>query len=84
VKENTLNPVWNEIWRVKNVPLTADLVIKVMDKDEALVTDDFIGTAKTSITAGAKELEIEGPLFRRSRGTLWLKVCRITTTLWLH
>jgi C2 domain len=77
VKENTATPVWNEIWRVKNVPLTADLVIKVMDKDQGSMTDDFIGTVKASISAGAKEADIEGALFRRSRGTFWLKVRRI-------
>lgn len=74
VKPDNLAPVWNEIWRVKNVPATADLVIKVMDKDEGSVTDDFIGQIKTSVTPGTKELEIEGPVFRRSRGTFWLKV----------
>ena len=77
MKENTLTPVWNEIWRVKNVPVTADLVIKVMDKDEGSMTDDFIGRVKTSISTGAKEADIEGSLFRRSRGTFWLKVHRV-------
>ena len=74
VKQDTATPVWNEIWKVKNVPVTADLVIKVMDKDVGSVTDDFIGTVKTSVSAGAKEADIEGPLIRRSRGTFWLKV----------
>lgn len=69
--------MWNEIWRIKNVPVTAELVIKVMDKDQRLVTDDFIGTVKASVSVGAKEADIEGPLFKRSRGTFWLKVRRI-------
>lgn len=77
MKQDTLTPVWNEIWRVKNVPVTADLVIKVMDKDQGSMTDDFIGRVTTSISAGAKEADIEGSLFRRSRGTFWLKVRHI-------
>ena len=79
MKENTAAPVWNEIWKIKNVPLTADLVIKVMDKDEGSMTDDFIGTVKAGISAGAKEADIEGVLFGRSRGTFWLKVHRFFT-----
>ncbi|KAF9528271.1 C2-domain-containing protein [Crepidotus variabilis] len=74
VKQNELAPVWNETWRIKNVPATADLVINVMDKDEGSVTDDFIGTIRTGVSAGAKELEIESPLLKRSRGTFWIKI----------
>ncbi|KAF9481298.1 C2-domain-containing protein [Pholiota conissans] len=76
VQQNTLSPVWNEIWRVKNVPATADLVITVMDKDDGSITDDFIGKVTSSVAAGAKEIEIEGPLFklRSSRGTFWFKI----------
>ncbi|KAF5393056.1 hypothetical protein D9757_001188 [Collybiopsis confluens] len=66
--------VWNEIWRVKNVPITSDIYVEVLDKDVGAPIDDFIGKFKTSVAAGAKELEIEGPLFRRDRGTFWLKV----------
>ncbi|KAF9062222.1 hypothetical protein BDP27DRAFT_1336913 [Rhodocollybia butyracea] len=74
VKTNTLTPVWNEIWRVKNVPMTSDLVVEVLDKDVGAPIDDYIGKFKTGVAAGAKELEIEGPLFRRDRGTFWLKI----------
>ncbi|KAH9483458.1 hypothetical protein JR316_0002926 [Psilocybe cubensis] len=74
VKQNILSPVWNEVWRVKNVPAIADLEIKVMDKDEGSMTDGYIGKAKTSVNAGARELEITGPLLRRSRGTIWVKI----------
>ena len=74
MKQNSVTPVWNELWKVKNVPATADLVIKVLDKDQGSVTDDFIGTVKIGVSAGAKEADIKGPLFRRSRGTFWLKV----------
>ncbi|KAJ3502768.1 hypothetical protein NLJ89_g8737 [Agrocybe chaxingu] len=73
VKHNSLSPVWNEVWRVKNVPATADLYITVMDKDEGSVHDDYIGKLKTSVTPGTKEVEIEGPVFRRSRGHFWVK-----------
>jgi hypothetical protein len=76
VKQNSVSPVWNERWKVKNVPVTAELVIKIMDKDQGSVTDDYIGTVKTGVTAGEIEFDIEGPprLFRRSRGTFWFKV----------
>jgi hypothetical protein len=76
VKQNQASPVWNEHWRVKNVPTTATLVITVMDKDAGSYTDDFIGTITTTVAAGAKELEIEGPFLKRNvnRGRLWLKV----------
>lgn len=74
VKTNTLMPVWNEVWRVKNVPVTADLRIEVFDKDDGAPHDDYIGKFKTTVTAGAKEAEIEGPLLRRNRGTFWLKI----------
>lgn len=75
VKRNTLTPVWNETWRVKNVPAIADLLVEVLDKDVGAPHDDFIGKFKTSVAPGAKEAEIEGPIFRRDRGTFWLKVC---------
>ena len=82
VKQNTVNPMWNENWKVKNVPVTAELVIKIMDKDQGSVTDDFIGFIKTSVDAGEKEHDIEGPsLFRRKRGTIWFKVCRLVSPL---
>ncbi|KXN87035.1 putative ADP-ribosylation factor GTPase-activating protein AGD11 [Leucoagaricus sp. SymC.cos] len=74
VIKNNLAPVWNETWYVKNVPTTATLKITVMDKDEGAVTDDFVGEFETSVAAGAKEAEIVGPLFRRERGTFWLKI----------
>jgi hypothetical protein len=76
VKAQTLAPIWNEVWRVKNVPTTADLYVELLDKDYGQLHDDYIGKFKTSVAAGAKELEIEGPMFRRERGTFWLKVPR--------
>ncbi|KAI0689301.1 hypothetical protein BC835DRAFT_261175 [Cytidiella melzeri] len=74
VQVNTLTPVWNEYWNVKNVPSIASLHIQVMDKDDGTVTDDYIGSVDTTLEAGAKELSIEGPTIRRHRGTLWLKI----------
>ncbi|KDQ59895.1 hypothetical protein JAAARDRAFT_46478 [Jaapia argillacea MUCL 33604] len=70
----TLKPVWNELWRVKNVPTHAVLRAEVCDKDEGRPVDDYIGRFQTTVSAGAKEAEIEGPLFKQSRGTFWLKV----------
>jgi hypothetical protein len=74
VKPQTLQPVWNEIWRVKNVPSHASLHVKVMNKDESPLTG-FIGQFETSINPGTKEVEIESPLLKHDRGTFWLKVC---------
>ncbi|TFK35469.1 hypothetical protein BDQ12DRAFT_655597 [Crucibulum laeve] len=71
---NDLKPVWNEVWRVKNVPSNADLKVEVLDKDEGAPHDDFVGKFKTSVSAGTKEAEIEGPVLRRARGTFWLKI----------
>ncbi|KJA18110.1 hypothetical protein HYPSUDRAFT_205608 [Hypholoma sublateritium FD-334 SS-4] len=77
VKENTLALAWNNIWRMKNVPASADLMLKIMDKDEGSLTDDFIGTAEVGVRGGAKEVELEDPLLklRSVRCTFWLKVC---------
>ncbi|KAJ7494294.1 hypothetical protein B0H11DRAFT_1717423 [Mycena galericulata] len=74
VKVNTLSPVWNEIWRVKNVPIHASLAVEVLDKDDGAKRDDYIGKFTTTVTAGAKEAEIDGPIFRRAGGTFWLKI----------
>ncbi|KAJ7765668.1 hypothetical protein B0H16DRAFT_1454236 [Mycena metata] len=74
VKVNTLKPVWNEIWRVKNVPIHANLAVEVMDKDDGAKMDDYIGKFSVSVAEGAKECEIVGPLFRRTGGTFWLKI----------
>ncbi|KAI0062169.1 C2-domain-containing protein [Artomyces pyxidatus] len=74
VKANTLKPVWNEEWYVKNVPTTATLHVKVMDKDDGQITDDSIGRFETTVSPGAKEAEIEGIIFKRTNGTFWLKI----------
>lgn len=76
VKPNTLTPVWDEYWNVKNVPSTAKLQVQVLDKDDGSITDDFIGSFETDVAPGAKDVSIVGPTLRRSagRGTFWLKV----------
>ncbi|EMD34185.1 hypothetical protein CERSUDRAFT_55413, partial [Gelatoporia subvermispora B] len=74
VKPNTLSPVWNEVWKVKNVPDIANLAVEVLDKDNGAVTDDYVGKLSTTVSPGAKELAIEGPPLRRDRGTFWLKI----------
>lgn len=41
---NTANPIWeNEKWIVRNIPLNAKLTVKVYDKDDDAINDDFIG-----------------------------------------
>ena len=79
---NTLTPVWNELWHVKNVPTTAQLNIEVLDKDNG-PTDDYIGRFHCDVSAGTKELEIESTLSKRKRGMFWLKVplCAYSRTL---
>lgn len=83
VIKNTLAPVWNEVWRIRNVPATATLSVEVMDKDEGSATDDFIGKFNISLTAGAKEVEIDGPVLslRKQRGTFWLKIDSTHSTM---
>ncbi|KAH8117648.1 C2-domain-containing protein [Phellopilus nigrolimitatus] len=77
VQPNTQNPVWNETWNVKNVPESAALQVEVLDKDEGSVHDDYIGKFATTISPGAKEVEIVTTLLKSVRGTFWLNV---TTT----
>ncbi|KAK7036024.1 C2 domain-containing protein [Favolaschia claudopus] len=74
VRVNTLKPVWNEVWKVRNVPIHASLAVEVLDKDDGAKRDDYIGRFSCSVSEGAKECEIEGPLFRRAGGTFWLKI----------
>ena len=75
VKPNTMAPVWNEYWRIRNVPIYAKLHIDVLDKDNGTVTDDFIGEVEINIAPGARELTLEANGFRNiSRGTMWIKV----------
>ena len=74
VKPDTLSPVWNELWKIKNVPNTATLTVEVNDKDVGNITDDHIGKFSIPITAGAKECTIESLSIRRNRGTFWLNV----------
>jgi hypothetical protein len=72
--------VWNEQWRIKNVPATAELQVEVLDKDEGAPHDDYVGKFKTSITPGAKEAVIEGSILKCPRGTFWLKVRFVSIT----
>ncbi|OCB89645.1 C2-domain-containing protein [Sanghuangporus baumii] len=74
VQPNTLTPVWNETWNLKNVPENATLYVEVLDKDEGSVHDDYIGSFTTSVTPGAKEVEIVSTIRKIVRGTFWLKV----------
>lgn len=71
---DTLSPVWNELWKIKNVPNVATLTVEVNDKDVGNITDDHIGKFSIPITPGAKECTIESLSIRRNRGTFWLSV----------
>ncbi|KAH7890113.1 hypothetical protein F5I97DRAFT_1800566 [Phlebopus sp. FC_14] len=74
VQCNTLSPAWNEVWRVKNVPTTSNLSIVVLDKDNGAPMDDYVGKFDTTVSPGAKEVEIQGPMGLQKRGTFWLKI----------
>ncbi|KAM5541988.1 hypothetical protein V8D89_004298 [Ganoderma adspersum] len=74
VKMDTLSPVWNELWKIKNVPNIATLTVEVNDKDVGNITDDHIGKFSISIAPGAKECTIESLSIRRNRGTFWLNI----------
>lgn len=73
VKENTLTPVWNEIWHIKNVPTTADIEVRVFDKDPG-PRDDAIGMFHANVVPGAKEYEIQSLMTKRNKGTFWLEI----------
>ena len=74
VRSDTLSPVWNELWKVKNVPSNATLHVRVMDKDSDQPKDGYIGQFETTVNSGTKEVEIEGPMLQRIRGNFWFKV----------
>ncbi|CAF1114346.1 unnamed protein product [Rotaria sordida] len=41
---NTVTPKWNdEKWIVRNIPLNAKLTVKIYDKDDGKILDDYIG-----------------------------------------
>ncbi|CAF2529367.1 unnamed protein product [Rotaria sp. Silwood2] len=41
---NTSKPIWNdEEWIVRNIPPTAKLTVKIYDKDDGKLADDYIG-----------------------------------------
>ncbi|KAF8437483.1 hypothetical protein L210DRAFT_3545775 [Boletus edulis BED1] len=74
VQPNTLTPVWNEVWQVKNVPTTAMLSVVIRDKHHKALIDHYIGKFETTIYPGAKEAVIQGPMYKHDRGTFWLKM----------
>ncbi|KAG8986188.1 hypothetical protein FRB90_004161, partial [Tulasnella sp. 427] len=79
VQEGTMDPIWNEVWHIKNVPRTAELKIKVYDKDENVLTDDFVGHVKMIVDpAGLRESQIEGRM-GRNHGTFYLNIVSTPT-----
>lgn len=77
VQTGTVTPVWNEHWFVKNVPQSATLKVKVFDKDDGTVNDDFIGKFKLGLQEGPREVRIESS-FGTEMGIMWLEVHIIT------
>ncbi|KAH7911118.1 hypothetical protein BJ138DRAFT_1007282 [Hygrophoropsis aurantiaca] len=74
LQPNTNAPVWNEVWKVKNVPSTACLKVVVRDKDDGSMVDDYIGSFETTVSSGTKEVEIVSAVLKRNKGTFWLKI----------
>ncbi|KAG8738419.1 hypothetical protein FRC10_006915 [Ceratobasidium sp. 414] len=72
---NTLNPEWNEVWRVRNVPALAIIKVKVYDKDENQYLDDYIGKLKITdvYVGGQREIPITN-LLGRNRGTFRIEI----------
>ncbi|CAE6464036.1 unnamed protein product [Rhizoctonia solani] len=72
---NTLNPEWNEFWRIRNVPSLAILKVRVYDKDENQYVDDYIGkfTITDVYVGGVREVPIVS-LLRRDHGTFQIEV----------
>jgi len=69
-----LTPNWNEVWHIKNVPASAELKVKVWDKDEGTFRDDYIGKFSTAInSSGTRELPITS-MMGKSHGTFVLNV----------
>jgi hypothetical protein len=60
---NTLNPIWNEEWIVRNIPFAAKLFVTVYDKDDDTINDDYIGKFQINLKAIENEfIDILGPL----------------------
>ncbi|KAH7096669.1 hypothetical protein BKA62DRAFT_719094 [Auriculariales sp. MPI-PUGE-AT-0066] len=78
VQTKTLAPVWNESWFVRNVPITAVLEVKILDKDDGGMRDDFIGKFKIKLEDGAREVRIESSAGAQM-GTMWLEM-KLTET----
>ncbi|KAG9014881.1 hypothetical protein FRB94_009039 [Tulasnella sp. JGI-2019a] len=65
-QKKTLEPEWNEVWHIKNVPRDGVLTVKVYDKDEPYVKDDYIGDFSVTIgTGGESEQDITGRMGRK-------------------
>ncbi|GBE82892.1 hypothetical protein SCP_0412790 [Sparassis crispa] len=75
VKTNTLEPVWNESWTIRNVPDTAILLVEVLDRDIGCIRDDYIGQFSTAVTSSEQAFAIEDPShLKRNRGTFSLQI----------
>ncbi|CAE6362227.1 unnamed protein product [Rhizoctonia solani] len=72
---NTLNPEWNEFWRIRNVPSLAILKVKVYDKDENQYLDDYVGRFKITdvYVGGVRDVPILS-LLRRDHGTFQIEI----------
>ncbi|KAG2148789.1 hypothetical protein DEU56DRAFT_782266 [Suillus clintonianus] len=74
VKPNTLSPVWDETWVVKKVPSTATLSVVVRETETGAHVDNDIGVFQTTVSPGAKEVEIIGKHLGQNKGSFWLNI----------
>lgn len=57
------------------VPSTATLSVVVREVETGALVDNDIGVFQTTVTPGAKEVEIVGKRLGRNKGSFWLNVC---------
>ncbi|CAF3304180.1 unnamed protein product [Rotaria socialis] len=79
IQSNTGTPVWDdEKWIVRNIPFDAKLTVKIFDKDDEKIIDDYIGefSIVNLINYRAPSIghEIISPLFARHNGYFHLSV----------
>lgn len=61
---NTLNPIWNEEWIVRNVLSDAKLTVTIYDKDDGTLGDDYIGKFEIVLKAMMEQwVDIRGRVY---------------------
>ncbi|CAF4583201.1 unnamed protein product, partial [Rotaria sp. Silwood2] len=78
---NTLTPIWNEQWLVRNVPRTAKLSVRLFDKDDNTVSDNCIGNFELALLpTNHRSIEIRNSL-GKVQGTFELSINRLSSSV---